>query len=458
MSPAMSPRNSCVLQGALRTATAVEGIVPIVHSTAGCALQYHLAGCLASGGQGGGRVGGMTLPVTNITEKHVIFGGSSRLREQLKNTVRVLDGDLYLVMSGCAPDLVGDDSAAMTDEIKEQGYPAAYLQASGFLGSAYLGYQRVVGAILDFVTAHAEQAPEPEGDLVNLLGIVPGQDSFWQGDLRYLEDSFAAAGITLNSLFGIGQSLDDWKRAMGSSLNVAVSSWGADVARDWETRLGVPFVEWPYVPVGADDTAALIREVSGCLGQDGGRADRAASSADGELAHFLERFADAYFDFGLQSDFAAVGPVAHVVGISRFLASSLGMRPRALVFTDLSPTDEGALERVEYASTSAGHAASPIPILASEDAGEIGAFLRSASGVGLVLGSSLEAATAAEIGAAHLSVSFPVWDRMVLHRGYSGFRGALNLVEDVGSALLRAKRVLWDEERSLLQPDLPSLR
>jgi nitrogenase molybdenum-iron protein beta chain len=53
-----------------------------------------------------------------------------------------------------------------------------------------------------------------------------------------------------------------------------------------------------------------------------------------------------------------------------------------------------------------------------------------------VLGSSLERELATTIGAAHLSVSFPVSNRAVLDRGYTGFRGGLRLTEDLIGAIV----------------------
>jgi nitrogenase molybdenum-iron protein beta chain len=91
-----SLRTQCALQGALSAANAIGGVIPVVHSTAGCAYQNYLAGGLANGGQGAGLAGGLAVPSTNIVEKHVVFGGSARLREQLKNAVRFLKANFFL--------------------------------------------------------------------------------------------------------------------------------------------------------------------------------------------------------------------------------------------------------------------------------------------------------------------------------------------------------------------------
>jgi nitrogenase molybdenum-iron protein beta chain len=56
-----------------------------------------------------------------------------------------------------------------------------------------------------------------------------------------------------------------------------------------------------------------------------------------------------------------------------------------------------------------------------------------------VIGSSLERDLALKIGAPHLSVSFPVANRAVLNRGYTGFAGGLALAEDLFSAAVAAR-------------------
>jgi nitrogenase molybdenum-iron protein beta chain len=56
-----------------------------------------------------------------------------------------------------------------------------------------------------------------------------------------------------------------------------------------------------------------------------------------------------------------------------------------------------------------------------------------------VIGSSLERDLALKIGAPHLSVSFPVANRAVLNRGYTGFAGGLTLTEDLLSAAVAGR-------------------
>ena len=145
-------RNSCALHGALQVIGAIEGAVPVIHSTAGCGVQHFLGiNRLAAGGD---RFGGPPVSSSNISEKHVVFGGGSRLREQLKNTVKIVEGDLYVIVTGCSTEMVGDDIPAMAKEGRDQDFPVIYANTPGFRGDVHQGYQLAVKALI-------EQLPDP---------------------------------------------------------------------------------------------------------------------------------------------------------------------------------------------------------------------------------------------------------------------------------------------------------
>jgi nitrogenase molybdenum-iron protein beta chain len=433
MSFPKTPRTLCALQGAVSVASAIEGVVPVVHSTSGCALQGYLAGSLANGAAGIGLLGGWSVPSTNVTEKHVIFGGTSRLREQLKNTIKVMEGKFFLIISGCAPTLVGDDSAAMAKEINDQGWPTTSVQASGLHGNAYSGYQLVFRSLVERLAPEGVAPLPQEKGLVNLLGVVPGQDSLWEGDLHHLGDALAKAGFVPNRLFGCGQTLKNWERIPAAEVNAVVSPWGLEIAEYLKGRFGTPFVRWDHFPVGPGDTTRWLLEVAAAIGAPEERVRLAAEESERSFGYFLRRFSDAYFNLDFQTGFSVVGPVAQAVGISRFLDRELGFHADAVVGTDHAPLQVTAVEEL------LGGKGGGTIVALTENRFEIESILRRATS-GLVLASSHEAKIAETSGAAHLSISFPVTDRLLLRRGYAGYAGALNLLEDVGTTLLLRRR------------------
>jgi len=54
----------------------------------------------------------------------------------------------------------------------------------------------------------------------------------------------------------------------------------------------------------------------------------------------------------------------------------------------------------------------------------------------VLLASSQERFLAEDLKAGHISVSFPVNNRMIISRTYAGYRGGITLVEDIMSLFL----------------------
>ncbi len=422
-------RNSCALHGALQLIEAIDGVVPVIHSNAGCGMQ-HFLGVNRSNGSGS-PFGAPPVSSSNISEKHVVFGGSSRLREQLKNTIKVVDGDLYFIVSGCSTEMVGDDIPAMTKEGREQDFPVIYANTPGFRGGVHHGYELAVRALVEQLPDLRKEKRTPVNGLVNVLGIVPQQDPFWAGNLEEIGRLLEGIGLEPNLLLGYGQGVDGWHRVPEASLNIVFSVWGEAGARLLEERHGTPFLVLEGLPVGSA-AGRLLRAVSDRLGLDSVRTGQFIHAEESRLGRQLARLADAYYRAGFQRDFALVGESAQDVGLSEFLTRTLGLVPRTLIITD-DPPDEARTSLEQRLADSVGEFGSEV--FFSEDHVEISELLRSGS-TGLVLGSVLEEQVAEEIGAPFLRVSFPLGDRVVIDRAYAGYRGASALLEDLGSLLL----------------------
>lgn len=115
-------RYVCAL-GASHSASAIPRVIPITHCGPGCADKQFINVAFYNGFQGGGYGGGAVVPSTNFSEKEVVFGGADRLRELIASSLKVLDADLFVVLTGCIPDIVGDDVASVAEEFRRQGKP-----------------------------------------------------------------------------------------------------------------------------------------------------------------------------------------------------------------------------------------------------------------------------------------------------------------------------------------------
>lgn len=427
-----SPRNNCALLGAIQTVQSIEGVVPILHSTGSCGLQQYLGGSRVSGCGGSGYAGGLAIPSTNVTEKQVIFGGASRLREQIKNTVKVVKGDLYVVLSGCATELIGDDIPAMVKEARDQDFPVVYALTPGFRGDIHAGYQTAVKALLQqLLTGQAEPSAKVPG-LVNIFGIVPAQDVFWQGHLLELQRILASVGLHANTLFGFGQGVDAWQQIPQAELNLVFSSWGMEIAEYLTEVFDTPYIDFSSLPVGAEDTNSVLRVLAEKSNLDFQKVEEMEKQEERRLAYYLEKMADVYFEAGLQKEFALVGEAAFVLGLARFLIKSFGLIPQTIIVTDNPAEPYRASLHEEISKLTLDFAAG---IFFTEDRGQIRDILRK-SQPGLILGSSLEKEAALELNVPLLPVSFPITEKVVLSKSYIGYAGAIALLEDLSSQVL----------------------
>ncbi|XHR29218.1 MAG: nitrogenase component 1 [Chthoniobacteraceae bacterium] len=430
-------RGSCALHGALATFGAIEGVVPVIHATSGCGVQYQQGVTQFGGATPACAAWGNPLSSSNITEKHVVFGGGSRLREQLKNTVKLLRGDLYVVVTGCATEMVGDDIPAMTKEGREQGWPVIYANTPGFRGSIHRGYELAVRPLIEQLPGLPGPELPPKPGLVNLLGIIPQQDPFWQGHLLGLERIFDAAGLTANPLLGLGHGIDHWRRLPQAALTVVTSPWGRDGAQLLEEKYGTPWIELHGIPVGARATGALLDTLAERLPVDTVRLAAFRQTQEGWFERNLARIAPQYYAEGFQQEFALVGESGFVPGAAEFLVETLGLIPKLVVITDplAEETRDAWAQPLQRLIEPFG-----AKLAFAEDAGEIDDLLR-ASRAELIIGSSLDRPVADELRASFLPVSFPVANRLVLNRGYAGYEGGLAFIEDLGSALLRGRSI-----------------
>jgi nitrogenase molybdenum-iron protein beta chain len=103
---------------------------------------------------------------SSLVEEHVIFGGEKKLANLIESTVELVNGELFAVISGCVPSLIGDDVGSVIRRYKEKNpnVPIIHVNTSGFAGTSYDGYEYFFDAVIDQLL---EKAPKEKG-LVNV--------------------------------------------------------------------------------------------------------------------------------------------------------------------------------------------------------------------------------------------------------------------------------------------------
>lgn len=429
MSFCESPRSTCALGGALAYINSLSKAAPVIHAGPGCGSVLTFGQNFGGGYQYIGYSGGFAAPSTNTLERHVVFGGEERLREQIGTTLEVIDADLYFVVTGCTAGLIGDDVRAVVGEYAEKGKNVIFAETPGFKGSTYVGYEIATRALLSQVV---RPAAKKQKQTVNLLGVVPAQDPFWQGNLGEIRRLLGRIGVKVN-ISGDGDTLKVLRKAAEAELNIVLSpTTGLAAAKYLQEAHSVPFIQHP-LPVGTE-TGNFLRKVAEALQIDSGKVEKVIGQEEEILWKHFIKLSEAYAYILVNREFAVVSDSCYATGITRFLTNDLGLIPKIIIITD--DPSESVRESV-LASFNGLEGSIEPKVLFESDSFRIERLLEE-NRPDILIGSTIDRETAKKLFLPILPVSFPLTDRVALSNSYAGYRGAVNLAEDLGSAILSA--------------------
>jgi nitrogenase molybdenum-iron protein beta chain len=426
-------RNVCAL-GALQSVAAIERAIPIIHAGPGCGQKLWSALANGNGFQGAGYSGGHSVPCTNSTEQEIVFGGEEKLRETIANTLKVMDGDLFVVLTGCTSDIVGDDVGEVVRGFQAKGEPIVYVETGGFKGDNYFGHELLWGAITD---QFLEAADAVEPGLVNLWSVIPYQDPYWTGTLHAVADLLRSIGLTPNIIYGPGEGVASVRKIPAAQFNLLLSPWnGLKTVRRLEEKFATPYLHYPALPIGATETSAFLRVVGAFAGVPEGRVEETIRREEARYYYYVERSADLLFETRfLPGHFITVADSFYALGLTRFLINDLGLIPEVQFITEVVPEEYRPLIDAEFAKFDEGLVS---PVHYGADGATVREELakRTFRERPLILGSSWDRDITRQLKGYQLSVSMPVSDRLILNRTYAGYDGALRLTEDIYSVIL----------------------
>lgn len=429
------PRYKCAL-AAMQTVQSIPGAIPVLHSGPGCAAK------LNDNNGTSGRYSPNIFPCTSISEKEVVFGGSNKLRSTIENALKVIDADLFVVLSGCTGEIIGDDIEEVAGNFADAEKPVVWAKTPGFKGNNYVGHDWILKSIFeqylsrDDVAEFIETKGREKG-LVNIFVAPPQQDPYWLGNLREIENLISAIGLKPNTIFGFGRSLENLKKAATAEFTVLVSPWaGLESAKYLERRYGVKLLQYPVLPIGASETSKFLRAVQEFTGADKELVERVITEKEAEFYYYIERFADTLLETRiLGKRFTVASDSQYAIAVTKFLVNDMGLFPEKVFITDDAPksfqqkiTDE--LNNLNYGITT--------PVQFTTDGHDIHEQIKAAdfAGTPLILGSNWEKKLAVEIGAHFVNVSYPMLEKLVINDHIAGYSGGLHLLEQIFTAAM----------------------
>jgi len=421
-------RYKCVL-GAMQTVQAISRAISILHAGPGCAQK--LSDSIGSSGYFSPNI----FPCTSINEKDVVFGGAKKLDSTIANALKIIDADLYVVLTGCIPEIVGDDTEEVVSHFENAQKPVIYASTAGFKGNNYKGHEQVIDAIIDQLL---EKSNETEEGLVNIWADIPYQDLFWLGNLRELEKLVAELGLKPNTIFGYNRGLENIRKIPKAQFNLLVSTWvQLSNMKKMEQKLGIPYLHYPTLPIGAFETTKFLRIVGEYVGVPKEKVKTVIDEHENYYYYLIKRYADMFLETRVMAKQSSiVADAQYSLGITKFLVNDLGLFPAKQFITDDTPKAYQSKIQEEFQNLNYGIKAN---VSFETDGFKIHQEIREHDyhGYPLVLGGYYEKEVTEEKFGHYLNISWPVQDKVVLDDSYVGYTGGIRLIEDIYSVAVQ---------------------
>lgn len=407
----------------MQTVQAIDRAIPVLHSGPGCAQK------LSDSNGSSGYFSPNIFPCTSINEKDVVFGGVKKLHSTIENALKVIDADLYVVLTGCIPEIVGDDSGEVVSEFADSEKPVIYAPTAGFKGNNYKGHEQVIEAIVD---QYLKKTDEKEEGLVNVWVDVPYQDLYWNGNYNEIEKLLKEIGLKPNVIFGYKKGIDNINKIPKAQFNLLISPWvSLKNVKKMEKKFGTPYLHYMTLPVGAFETSKFLREVGEFAGLDKEKVEAVITEHENYYYYLIERFADLFLENRvINKQFTVVGDAQYVLGITKFLTNDLGLVPAKQFITDDTPKEHREAIAEEFKKLNYGIQAE---VEFETDGYKIHQQIKEHDyhGYPLILGGYYERELTEELKGNFLNVSWPVRDKIVLDDFIAGYTGGIRLIEDI---------------------------
>lgn len=431
------PRFSCALGGALATIGALPDIVPITHTALGCGGNLFSAFSFGAGYFGSGYCSGQSVPSSGITETEIVFGGTERLTEQIQTTQELIKARLFIVATGCMTEMIGDDVKGVVAGFQDAPVPVISINTPSFVGNSYKGYEIVLkGVFVDYL----DKVDIKKSNLVNIFGLIPGHDPFFRGDLEEIKRLLELLGLEVNTFFTPDQTFENITGAPCAALNILLSqSYGREFVEEFEEKHGVPFINLD-VPIGPAATQDFLEKIAQALDIDRDVFEKVIKNETDNYYRYFERTADMYGDGFYKSYLVVVGNANYAIPYAKYAYEELGWIVPYIVITDLFEENQKEILREHLAQTPLGNNTELIfeqstslihrRITSEGNFYTPERYFNKLSPL-FVFGSTLEKDFSNAVGGTYLPVSYPVYNRIIIDRGYAGYRGGLHFFEDI---------------------------
>lgn len=442
----------CTPLGACLAFKGIEGTVPFLHGSQGCAtyIRRYLISHFREP---------MDIAASNFAEHSAIFGGRQVLHDGLANVARQYQPALIGVATTCLSETIGENMPQLLLEYREKtaatpGQPElVHVSTPSFKGTHADGFHAAVRALVESLTLPPGPMPAraPGSPISNLRSQIRSPAVLFPGfvsaaDLRHLREIGTAFGLSLTLVPDYSDTMDgaSWAtyeripaggtsiediRELGSAR--AALECGRILGGESRTagthlaKLGVPLHRLG-LPIGLRETDAFCAALETITGR------ALPPTLDAARGRLLDAMVDGHkYVFGQRA--VVFGDEDFVIGLTSFLCET-GVTPVICATGGRSRRFEKTLR--------AAVPELPAATLVREkmDFAEIEAAAAERK-PDFLLGPSKGYAAARRLGVPLVRCGFPIHDRMGGHRIlHVGYAGALSLYDAIVNTLLERKQ------------------
>lgn len=243
---------SCAFDGALIVLQPIADAVHLIHGT---------ISCLANSWQGRGTVSergdfhrrGFS---TDLREIDLILGTEERLNKAIDYIAENIKPEAIFVYATCVTGLLGEDLERICREAtKRLSIDVIPVNAPGFIGPKNLGNRLAGEVLLEYVIGKEDPPVITERD-INLIG-----EYNIAGDQFYIEPLLNEAGFRILSRITGNSTFKEIKGAHRAKLNVIICGRALlNVGIEMERKYGIPFVEVSFF--GKREIATSLRKIA----------------------------------------------------------------------------------------------------------------------------------------------------------------------------------------------------
>ena len=436
-----NPCKACAPLGAALVMRGIEGALPFLHGSQGCAtyMRRYLISHFREP---------MDIATSGFSEATTIFGGEKNLRQGLDNVTSQYHPALIGIATTCLTETIGEDMHGMLHQYRalpgEVDDPLlVHVSTPAYSGTHIDGFNDAVRAVVEQL---AEAGHAPSAYLDNFVNVFPGLVS--SEDLRFLKEVCADFALPATLFPDYSETLDGpsmeiYKKIPegGTSLAALRATPAARASIELgrtqrQKRTAASFLQERFsvpakrigLPIGINESDIFFAAMEKLSGH------KTPEKYTRERGRLVDAYVDGHkYLFGKRA--LVIGDEDMVVGLTSFLAET-GVLPVLCA----SGGKSGAFARSIAEVTT--HLREPAIVREGVD------FMTIAEELALkdlkpdfVIGSSKAAKLARTLGVPLIRVGFPIHDRIggqrILHLGY---RGAQQLFDLVVNTLLEVKQ------------------